>query len=146
MKKYNLSIQSKQKRDTLHPFLQSALDRLLYSIDYSILEGFRAEERQNFLLVHEKTNLPWPKSKHNKFPSQGVDIVPWYSGQPQFENYYQYCYMAGRLIDIGETIAAQVPEYKNFRIRWGGNWKRDHVVTLKQKLNDLGHFEMVEVK
>lgn len=45
--------------------------------DLTITCGFRNEEDQNKAYNDKKSQVKWPNSKHNKFPSHAVDICPY---------------------------------------------------------------------
>ena len=56
--------------------------------DMSVLEGFRDEERQNQMVEDGKSQLPWPRSRHNSFPSMAVDVAPYVGGISWDWQYY----------------------------------------------------------
>ena len=50
--------------------------------DCTIIEGHRSEIFQNIAFQNKKSRLPWPLSRHNKYPSMAVDIAPWDASDP----------------------------------------------------------------
>jgi len=91
-------------------------------------------------------------SKHNESPSKAVDSAPWFPDRkipwpqtpkdwndPVQRNKYvkdlnQFYHYAGFV----EGMAASMG-YSD-RLRWGGDWDRDHDIS-DQTFNDLVHFE-----
>jgi peptidoglycan L-alanyl-D-glutamate endopeptidase CwlK len=46
-------------------------------MDISVLCGYRGEEEQNKAVADGASETPWPRSKHNRMPSDAVDVVPY---------------------------------------------------------------------
>jgi len=129
---------SKEQYDTIDPRLQRVLDRVLQEVaDISIIKGHRGQVEQNEAFYHrpQRSKLPWPKGKHNKFPSLAADIQPY----PRPENLDKLTqglsFIAGAACAIGRE--------EGLDIRWGGDWDQDGSV-LDNNFNDLFHLEIVE--
>jgi len=45
--------------------------------DVSVLCGHRGQVEQDWAYKQGNSKLPWPKSKHNSFPSRAVDLAPY---------------------------------------------------------------------
>lgn len=45
--------------------------------DVAVTCGYRGEAEQNACVAAGTSKTPWPRSKHNKVPSQAVDVVPY---------------------------------------------------------------------
>ena len=45
--------------------------------DITVLCGYRGETEQNQAVADGASKTPWPRSKHNRFPSDAVDIAPY---------------------------------------------------------------------
>ena len=58
----------------------AALDHPECPCDITIVEGHRAEARQNQMVAEGKSRLRWPRSRHNSTPSMAVDIAPYVDG------------------------------------------------------------------
>ena len=99
--------------------------------DFSVLCGKRSEEEQNRLLIEGKTKLEYPKSKHNKFPSQAVDIAPI---PLDWNDSGRFKLLAGIMFGIAHS--------KNIKIRWGGDWNMNWNFK-DEKFLDLVHFELL---
>ena len=121
---------------TCHPELQFIIRELACEFDITVLEGTRSMERQGELFSSGASKVPPGKSKHNRVPSDAVDICParaprfWAQGKdlPREE----YDKVANRFLDIATR--------NNIAIRWGGDWDGDGDTT-DQTFNDLVHFE-----
>lgn len=109
--------------DEVHVLLQSFFYQLkdVYE-DAHISHGFRDIADQNAAFASGASKLQWPNSKHNKLPSEAIDIFQINeNGKAVFDP--RFCHEAYKLsIKLG------------FKFRWGGQFKT---------LGDFGHFELV---
>lgn len=70
---------SQVQYETLSPSLKVWIDALLFGpVDFTLIKGFRPEDEQNKAVAEGKSQTPWPLSEHNKYPSEAVDIMPYY--------------------------------------------------------------------
>ena len=99
--------------------------------DFSVLEGFRTDERQEDLLRQGKTTKGAGESRHNTSPSLAVDIAPY---PIDWENPKRFYLLAGFMFHAAAGIGVE--------IRWGGDWDSDWDHK-DQKFHDLPHFEVV---
>lgn len=127
---------SLQVRAELHPDLQKLADRVLAltPFDVSLTEGHRGQQAQSRALEIGATQLPWPRSAHNREPSWAVHIDPY---PINYRNERLYYVLAGVVL----TAARQLGMLD--RVRWGGDWDQDLDLTPEdQSLNDLAHYEL----
>ena len=68
---------SKQRLETCDPRLQEIMNEAIKVMDISILCGHRGEEEQDKAFDEGRSQLEFPKSKHNKSPSLAVDAAPY---------------------------------------------------------------------
>ena len=68
---------SLEKLNTCDKRLQLVLNEVIKTVDCSVLEGHRGEQRQNKLYDEGKTKLKFPNGRHNASPSRAVDVVPY---------------------------------------------------------------------
>ena len=88
-------------------------DLKLKGYDYRIFEGYRTNERQNYLYsVKKTTSLKGGQSKHNKLPSEAVSIVQYLKGQPVWGGS-----ISGQ--EFKTIVNDKLLSYPN--IIWGGN-------------------------
>lgn len=105
--------------ETLHPSLQLLCDKVLQIHDCSIVYGYRSKELQDKLHAEGKSKLKFPQSKHNTFPSEAVDLIPYVKGQDPY-HLPLITHFAGIVLGVARELynSAQM----RYRIRWGGNW------------------------
>ena len=116
---------------TAHPDLQEVFNEAIKWIDITILESHRSEERQDKLYAEGKTQLKFPKSKHNKHPSEAVDAAPY---PVDWNDRERFSYMAGIIIGIAKM--------KGIELRWGGDWNRNGELK-DNNFDDLPHIELI---
>lgn len=124
MSKYKFGQRSEAQLRTLHPDLQAVLVRALDTgiMDFSILKGYRGEEEQNEAYNTGRSQLKYPKSRHNTYPAEAVDVAPYPIDWNDTERF-------ARLAGLIQGVASLL----NIDLTWGGDW-----VTLK----DMPHFEI----
>ena len=99
-------------------------------MDFSVLEGHRGEEAQNRAVEAGRSTLLWPAGKHNRLPSEAVDVAPHPINWKDRERF---------VLLAGVILAAAALE--GVAIRWGGDWDSDGFMT-DESFRDLGHFEL----
>ena len=126
----SFSGRSKAKLDTCHRDLQKVLNEVVKHFDCSILEGYRNQERQDFLFESGQSTLRYPQGKHNSEPSLAVDVVPY---PIDWEDRERFVLFAGFVIGVARA--------QGIRLRWGGDWDGDWNST-ETSFFDAPHFEM----
>ena len=134
-----------------------------FKFDFTVRDGYRGEKEQNEAFEKKNSKLRFPKSKHNRKPSQAVHLLPYPvrwpqkpgfpyladSGMTEYwmekEKYEKelkiYVKQLGRFYQLhGFMLAASVE--LDIPMRWGGDWNRDGNI-LDQSFDDLGHYEVV---
>ena len=136
MKMPKFSRQSLEALGTCDSRLQDILKEVIKVFDFTVVEGFRTKERQDFAVANGKSKTPWPTSKHNHVPSKAVDITPYPIDWSDIESaHLRYAYLAGFV--MSEAIRQGV------KLRWGGDWNRNKD-TRDETFLDLPHFELDE--
>lgn len=129
---------SYKQYNTLCKELQQILDDVIIVFDFSILEGFRNEEDQNKAYARGVSQKKWPQGKHNKNPSNAVDIAPYPIDWSNKEAARQrFCYLAGFVMYAAIK--------RGIKLRWGGDWDGDRD-TRDEHFRDLGHFEVIRTE
>ena len=126
----SFSGRSKAKLDTCHRDLQKVLNEVVKHFDCSILEGYRNQERQDFLFESGQSKLRYPQGKHNSEPSLAVDVVTY---PIDWEDRERFVLFAGFVIGVARA--------QGIRLRWGGDWDGDWNST-ETSFFDAPHFEM----
>ena len=103
-------------------------------MDFAVTCSFRGEIEQN-ALYPEKTKVQWPNSKHNKWPAEAMDLVPYVGGKISW-NKFHCCVLAGIVLATAKNLG--------IKLRWGGNWDMDDEPITDQDFQDLVHFEEVK--
>lgn len=137
----SFSLRSRRKLNTLHVDLQKVLQEGIQWVDFTIISGFRAKEKQTEAYRTGRSTKPWPESTHNyrcgdgNPCSLGVDVAPWFREKPhvRWDKPGAFIYVCARLIQIGVEM--------DLALRWGGDWDMDTEL-YDQNFNDWGHLEL----
>ena len=95
--------------------------------DFTIVSGHRGEEEQNGLVADGKSQLKYPYSKHNAYPSKAVDIAPYVDGKLVWDDDELWTDMAIHIFETARQCGV--------KLEWGGNWT---------SFVDKPHWEIVE--
>lgn len=125
---------SEEKLKTCCAELYLIFHNVLHEWDHTIVWGFRDQISQHEAFLAGNSEKDWPNSKHNKFPSDAVDAIPYYADGIRWKDEHGMYLFAGYVLRVAQDL--------NIKIRWGGDWDGDHD-TKDQKFNDLCHFEVV---
>lgn len=100
------------------------------------MEGVRGKEDQNRAFATGKSQLQWPKGKHNVVKegqlSKAVDATPF---PVDFKDTKRLYYFAGMVMGIAHMMG--------IRLRFGGDWNQD--THLKDEtFVDAVHYELLD--
>lgn len=128
---------SLKQYNTLCEELQLVCDRAIQVFDFSIVEGFRGEAAQNQAFMKGASKVKWPNGKHNKLPSDAMDLAPYpVDWSDEEDAIRRFVYLAGFVVGIASGMG--------ITLRWGGDWNSDRDIRdEKGKLRDWGHFEVI---
>tara|TARA_B100001964_G_scaffold187128_1_gene208008 strand:- start:2772 stop:3173 length:402 start_codon:yes stop_codon:yes gene_type:complete len=132
MPKY--SKRSKEKLNTCDQKLQDIFNEIIKHVDCTIITGHREKEEQNEMYRTGKSQLKYPKGKHNSDPSKAVDAAPY---PIDWKDRERATLFAGYVIGIARM--------QGVTLRWGGDWDRDWQVK-DNNFDDLWHFELIKKK
>lgn len=128
---------SKTQLATCDERLQKLADEVIKYFNFTVVEGHRDEAAQTKAFLSGNSQTPWPKSKHNSFPSKAFDVAPYPIDWSNREAARQrFVFLAGIFWLISKQLG--IP------IRWGGDWNRN-LDTRDENFRDLPHFEISEV-
>ena len=104
-------------------------------MDLSVLCGHRNEAEQMIAYNNGFSLVRWPLSRHNSYPSEAVDVAPYYEQKPHydFDDILAFARLAGVVLTVAHN--------QGVALRWGGDWNRDGRSRTETFL-DLGHFEL----
>lgn len=139
--------------------IQRVFIKVVNRFDCTILEGYRSKVRQNSLYDQGRSQVRYPKGKHNKNPSEAVDAAPYpldwttspdvmkkmqenygisdsvmFELQSAIDNQCRWHYFAGYVLATGHSMGIE--------LRWGGDWDMDYDID-DNRFDDLPHFEEV---
>ena len=123
---------SMQRLNTCDEDLIALFKEVVKYFDCSVLEGYRGEEKQNKYFNEGKSKLKYPKGRHNRKPSNAVDVVPY---PVDWNDREQMTYFAGFVKGVAYKMG--IP------IRWGGDWNNNNDLK-DNNFDDLPHFELRE--
>lgn len=84
-------------------------------IDLRIFEGYRTNERQDYLFKQKTTSLKGGESKHNRQPSEAITILEYKKNIPTWGNFPSTVQFKNIVNNLLLT---------NSSIEWGGNWTK----------------------
>lgn len=122
---------SKERLSTCCNSLQLIMNELILVMDVTILCGQRNEADQNKAFKEGKSQLQYPESSHNMYPSMAVDVSPYPIEWPDKKNdsLEEYTRKLGRferMCGIIEGIASTL----GFKVRLGRDFSfKDYVHT-----------------
>jgi len=109
---YSYSAKSKRELESCHGDIQIVLNEVIKYMDCSVLKGHRAEREQNQAFEGGFSRLKFPLSRHNKLPSDAVDVVPFPIDWDDLPKFHE-------LAGVIRTVCKQ----KGIKLEWGGEWK-----------------------
>jgi len=139
---YSFGTRSTTNLATCTPGIQRVMYAVILEIDFSVVFGHRGKIPQDKAFADGFSTKQWPDSKHNKVPSEGIDVLPYPSGWPQdsdnelvkMHKIAHFYYLAGVIMTKANELGVN--------LRWGGDWDMDKDF-LDQKFDDLAHFEEI---
>ena len=134
----SLGTVSLSRLTTCHPDLQILFAVVVEKFDCAIICGHRDEADQTAAYESGNSQVEYPNSKHNSYPSMAVDVAPY---PVDWDDIHRFYYFAGQVMAVAGALYQQ-GEIEH-EIRWGGDWDKDTEVK-DNKFNDLVHFELIE--
>jgi len=130
---------SKQRLDTCHRDLRILFAHVIQDFDCTIVCGHRDKPEQDKAYAEGKSKLKYPQSKHNRIPSEAVDVAPYIKGKIDWSR-DQLLFFAGYVKGKADQL------YKigviTHRIRLGADFSGDNDVT-DERFRDEPHFELI---
>jgi peptidoglycan L-alanyl-D-glutamate endopeptidase CwlK len=122
---YDFSNRSLERLRTCHADLILLMTEALMDpecpCDFTVLEGHRGKERQNQMVEEGKSQLPWPKSRHNAWPSLAVDVAPWIDGAVSWD-WKDYHPLADHIRSTWNRLTKDGRTTGQYTYQWGGTW------------------------
>lgn len=111
---FKFSERSLKKLSECHPDLQLIAHELIKEMDVAILCGFRGEKEQNAAFVNGTSKLQWPRSKHNRKPSEAMDVAPYPLDWKDIKRFVDMC---ERIERIAQNLNIQIRLGRDFKFR-----------------------------
>ena len=127
---------SKDKLLNADPELQILFNYVIKYFDCTILCSERGREEQDHAFQNGFSTKQYPNSKHNSFPSEAVDVIPW---PIECENTDRMRYFIGYVKGVAQILRAYGA--MEAEITTGIDWDNDTVLS-DQRFNDFPHFEI----
>lgn len=136
------STSSQNKLNECDPNIIIFANEVLRVHDCSVIWGYRDEDTQNEFFHAKKSTKKFPYSKHNRYPSDAIDLAPYVPalGGITWDTEYSL-YFCGLALGIADQL------YFNnkieYPIRAGVNWSTNRQQNFKtNKFRDTYHFEI----
>ena len=130
---------SSKRIQTCNDELQRLFLLVVRTYDCSILCGTRGKEAQTKAYESGNSSVQYPDSRHNKFPSDAVDIAPYPIDWGEEGSAEQRKKAIARFYHFAGYVKAKA-EVLGIDIRWGGDWDGDNDFS-DQSFDDLVHWE-----
>lgn len=126
------SKKSSRKLSECDQRLQDVFNEVIETADCTIITGHRSRSAQNEMFRTGKSQLKFPKGKHNSKPSHAVDAAPY---PIDWKDRERATLFAGFVLGVAKA--------RGITLRWGGDWDQDWQVR-DNSFDDLWHFEIAE--
>lgn len=127
----SFSSTSKKRLSTCDEKLQTLFNEVVKHFDCSVTCGYRGKEEQNKAYKAGNSKKQFPHGKHNKLPSNAVDVAPY---PIDWDDRERFQYFAGFVLGTAKQLG--------INIRYGGDWDGDNDLKDNKKFDDLVHFEI----
>ena len=129
---YKFSKRSLSNLNTVHPILKELAQEAIKGFDFTVIEGHRDKAKQMKAYASGASSLKWPRSKHNQWPSEAFDVLPYpFPGWSGDASDSAFEAMADHLFEAWEKLPESLTE--GYTLSWGGHWSR---------LVDKPHFQL----
>ena len=127
---------SLKKLETCHQDLQTIFNYVVKHFDNTIICGHRSEAEQNEAYEKGYSQVKYPNSKHNSFPSMAVDSVPY---PIQWTNLDRMKFYVGYVLGVARMLkdSGQIEHELVSGLDWDGDtFLKDHT------FHDHPHFQL----
>jgi hypothetical protein len=131
----SFSARSLDRLNTCDHRLQEVLLRVIQHIDFTVLCGHRDEAAQTKAVDEKRSQVSWPNSKHNSYPSKAVDLAPW---PIIWEDHSRFYWLQGQIVATAREMGIE--------LRFGGDWDGDGRLNYRDGSSfiDLPHVEVTD--
>jgi peptidoglycan L-alanyl-D-glutamate endopeptidase CwlK len=132
------STTSKTRLLECHPDLRVLFGHVIQNFDCTIVCGHRGKEDQDRAFNEGKSKLKYPRSKHNKIPSEAVDAAPYEKTGIDWSK-SQMLFFAGYVKGVADQLYQS--GIISHRIRLGADFNENNDIDDENFL-DSPHFEI----
>lgn len=123
----NFSKRSLTNLETCHHLLQDLAHEAIKHFDFSIIEGHRDKAKQMEAFANKSSKLKWPRSKHNQWPSEAFDAIPYpFPGWKGTQSQAAFQAQAEAILAAWEALGDKTSGWKltSAHVSWG--WDSPH--------------------
>ncbi len=120
---------------TANSTLQGIAAEVLLIKDHSIIKGHRNQIDQDFAHKNGASKLKWPDGKHNKLPSNAIDVQTYPVPASESELREDQLYLLGLYVGVAFALGTT--------LRTGADWDRDGEIA-DNGFDDFFHVETIE--
>jgi peptidoglycan L-alanyl-D-glutamate endopeptidase CwlK len=128
--------------NTCHDDLQLIFSTVIASgYDCTIICGHRTKGKQETAFMGGFSQVHWPDSKHNTWPSMATDAGPYFKEikNLDWDDVKAFALFAGWVLCVADQLYRE--GRVEHRLKWGGDWDMDGRTT--NNWVDAPHFELV---
>jgi peptidoglycan LD-endopeptidase CwlK len=127
------SAHSLAELNTCDPRLVKVCQAAIMLWDFTVLDGHRTKEEQEYAFNTGRSKLHWPEGKHCADPSLAVDCAPF---PVDWSNTKRFLFFAGKMMGLAACLGVNLRSGCD----WNGNGDpRD------ESFADLVHLEIIEM-
>lgn len=128
--------------NTCHNDLQLIFSTVASRYDCTIICGHRTKGAQEIAVMEGKSQLHWPTSRHNAWPSMAADAGPYFKeiGNLDWNDIKAFSLFAGWVLCVADQLLRDGKV--THKLKWGGDWDSDGR-TADHTFIDAPHFELV---
>jgi len=129
---YKFGDRSKKYLSQCDTRLQTVAHQAIEIINFSVLESYRDDLKQNEYFDLGLSKARAGESKHNMKPSKAVHFAPY---PINWKDRERFTFLAGIIVGVGKELGVKV--------RWGGDWNMNGEL-MDNGFDDLCHFELID--
>jgi len=114
------------------------METVVERYDIAVICGHRGEKEQREAYDNHKSQLNWPRSKHNEYPSKAVDVAPY---PIDWNDNSAFALMAGWILCTADKLLSEGKI--SHKLRWGGDFNGNRRV-IDGRFIDMPHFELID--
>ena len=133
MSRYPFGPQSKAELVTIHPELQKVLVEASNTFNFTIICGHRNKAAQDKAFKEGNSKVQWPNSRHNSWPAEAADCVPYDKTGIPWKDVYRFARMMGHI----EAAAIRL----GIEIELGMDWDM-YGNTIEHSFRDFPHIQL----